>query len=116
MRLVGKMAIFKHKYGTVAIEGYLQFERVVFCVKNLFPFPLATAKLIGNALKFFDHLTESIRFAYSRRDKPMVGIGGNNTSPPIGKADQIYRMNRILQQLRLCGFFGGFTGHNLFKK
>jgi hypothetical protein len=27
-----------------------------FPVKSLFPFPLVTAKLIGNVLSFFDHL------------------------------------------------------------
>jgi hypothetical protein len=32
----------------VAIEIYLQFERAVFVKKNLFPFPLATAKLLGD--------------------------------------------------------------------
>jgi hypothetical protein len=33
------MVIFKHKYGTVAIEGYLKFERVVLR-KNYFRFRL----------------------------------------------------------------------------
>ncbi len=29
--------------GIVAIEAYLQFERAVFVLNHLFPFPLATA-------------------------------------------------------------------------
>jgi hypothetical protein len=36
--------------GIVAIEVYLQFKRIVFGYKNLFPFPLATAFLIGIVL------------------------------------------------------------------
>ncbi len=50
------------------------------------PFPLATAKLIGDVLTFFDHFTPSIRFIYSN------GIGGNNRFAPICKADQICRI------------------------
>jgi hypothetical protein len=46
----------------VAIEGYLQYERVV-CVRNLSPFPLATALFIGDVSTTFTYL---IRFAYSR--------------------------------------------------
>jgi hypothetical protein len=30
MRWVGKLAIGGHQYGTLAFEGYLHFERVVF--------------------------------------------------------------------------------------
>jgi hypothetical protein len=32
-----------------AIDGYIPSERVVF-LKKIFPFPLSTAKLIGNLL------------------------------------------------------------------
>jgi hypothetical protein len=88
----------------VAIDGYLHFERVVFVLKNLFPFPLATAKLIGDVLTFFYHGTTSIPVAYSRR--LANGIGGNNTSAPLGKADQIGRMNmRTIETLQI---FWGF--------
>jgi hypothetical protein len=79
----------------VANEGYFQFEHVVSLYNSLFPFPLATAKLIGDVLTFFDHFTPSIYFAYSSWSiqKAANGIGGNNISVPIGKADQIFRMN-----------------------
>jgi hypothetical protein len=59
------------------------------------------AKLIGDVLTFFDHFTPSIRFAYSRCDKAN-GIGGNNMSATLGKADQIFRMNtRTIETLRI---------------
>jgi hypothetical protein len=29
--------------GIVAIEGYLQFERVIYLLNSFFPFPVATA-------------------------------------------------------------------------
>ncbi len=32
---VGKLAIVGHHYGTVAIEGYLHFERLVLCKKSI---------------------------------------------------------------------------------
>jgi hypothetical protein len=38
------MTIVELLYGTVLIQGSFQFE----CVNTLFPFQLATAKLIGN--------------------------------------------------------------------
>ncbi len=34
----------------MAIEGYFKFERVVSLQNNLFPFPLATALLIGDVM------------------------------------------------------------------
>ncbi len=37
------MAMVEYQSGTVPIDGYLPFEIAVFCKKNLFPFPLATA-------------------------------------------------------------------------
>ncbi len=42
MRWVGKEIIIEIQSEVVAIEGYLQFERVIFVLKNLFPFPLST--------------------------------------------------------------------------
>ncbi len=74
-------------------------------MKPLFPFPLATAKLKGDVLIFFDHFTPSIRFVYSN------GIGGNNRFVPIGKADQICRIT-----IETWGFFSGFTWTPLIQK
>ncbi len=50
MRSVGKETIIEIQSEIVAIEGYLQFERAIFCVKKIFPFPLATGKLTGDVL------------------------------------------------------------------
>jgi hypothetical protein len=47
----------------VAIDGYLPFEHAAFVKKNIFPFLLATALLIGDVSTNFTLL---IRFAYSR--------------------------------------------------
>jgi hypothetical protein len=69
---------------------------------------------IGDVLSLFDHFTR--RSVLPIQDDKPNGIGGNNTSAPIGKADQICRMYSILEQLRLCGFFGRFTSRRLFKK
>jgi hypothetical protein len=63
-----------------------------FCVKSKFPFPLATAKLIGDVLTFFDQFTPSVRFAYSRCDKSMV-LAEITRLRQFGKADQMCRMN-----------------------
>jgi hypothetical protein len=64
----------------------------------LFPFPLATAKLIEDVLTFFDQLS------------PLPSA----SHAPIGKADQIFEMNtRKIKTLRI---FLGFTWHHLFKK
>ena len=42
MMWVETKTVIEIQSGIVAIEAYLQLERAVF-VKNLFPFPLATA-------------------------------------------------------------------------
>ncbi len=38
---------------------YFKFEHVVFLKNSLYPFPLVTAKLIGDVLSFFYHFTPS---------------------------------------------------------
>jgi hypothetical protein len=50
MTWVGKEQVIQLLSGIVAIEGYLRFERASFSVNNLFPFPLATALLIGDVM------------------------------------------------------------------
>ncbi len=89
-------------------------SRVIFylnlsfhCKTPYFRFP--TAKLIVDVWTFFDHFTPSILFAYSRSEHSQNNVfGGNNTSAPIGKADLICIFaERIFEQLRFCGFFGG---------
>ncbi len=57
---MGREASWALVYGTVAVEGYLHFERVVF----VFPFSLVTAILIGDVLPFFNQFSPSIRFAW----------------------------------------------------
>jgi hypothetical protein len=42
MMWVETETVIEHQSGIVAIEAYLQFERAVFVLKILFPFPLAT--------------------------------------------------------------------------
>ncbi len=81
-------------------RGLFAFWTCCFCAKILFLFPLATAKLIGDVFTFFDPCTPSIPFAYSRRRAN--GIGGNNTSAPLGKTDQIGKMNmRTIETLQI---------------
>ena len=50
MTWVGKERVIQLLFGIVAIEGYLQYERAVNLKNNLFPFPLATAFLIGDVM------------------------------------------------------------------
>jgi hypothetical protein len=50
MRWVGKEIIIEIQSEIVAIEGYLQFERAICCVKNIFPFPLATGTVNSQAM------------------------------------------------------------------
>jgi hypothetical protein len=45
--------IIELQSGTVAIEGYFKFEHVDSLQNYFFPFPLVTAKLIGDVLSFF---------------------------------------------------------------
>jgi hypothetical protein len=50
MRWVGKKIITEIQSKIVAIDGYLQYQRVIFVFKNIFPFPLAKDKLTGDVL------------------------------------------------------------------
>ncbi len=70
--------------GTMAIDGYLHLNRQFLC-KNLFPFPLASALLIGDVVMNF---TTFICFVYSKIWKFIKTIRPksicvNNTSAPI---------------------------------
>jgi hypothetical protein len=70
MRGVGKDTLIQALSCIVAIEGYLKFER--FYVNNLFPFPLATALVIGDVMMsrrsgikiFFSVITAPIVLAH----------------------------------------------------
>jgi hypothetical protein len=78
--------------GTVAIEGCFLFELVVSLFNSLFPCLLAiyTANLTGDVCTFFTILT--LRSALPKHDVNIHranGIGRNNTSAPIGKADRM---------------------------
>ncbi len=64
--------------------------KLSFPVKLLISVPLATAHLIGDVMT-------------KRKSTKGNIIGGNNTSVPIGKADQIWR--GIFNQVWFCGFF-----------
>jgi hypothetical protein len=48
MRGVGKNTVIQVLSGIVAIQDYLQFERVVSLYNSLFLFPVAIALYIGN--------------------------------------------------------------------
>jgi hypothetical protein len=49
VRWVEKESVIEFLSETEAIKGYLQFEHVFF-LNSLFPFPVATAQLIGDVL------------------------------------------------------------------
>jgi hypothetical protein len=61
------LKIDKHKYGAVAIEGYLYFARVVLCKKWL-----ATAKLIEDVLPFFLTISFFRSALPTQDDKSMI--------------------------------------------
>ncbi len=73
------MTVIELQSGTVAMEGYFLFELVVPSKNFLFPF------LFGHFLTI-----PPLRSAFPIHDVNIHktnGIGGNNTSAPIGKAD-----------------------------
>ncbi len=49
----------------MAIEGYLQFEHVIFLLKPIVPFPLATAKLIGGCIIEYKKRGQNVPISYN---------------------------------------------------
>ncbi len=75
----------------------------LFQSNSLFPFPLATAHLIGDVATNRQSVAKFLKgFNFSKANS----IGRNSTSAPLGKADQICRMNFPLINCDFADFLG----------